>query len=138
MFKLLKINEAKEALGEMEVRVSAYKEEVLNLESELQASKDFSGDLQGQLVEKDIEIAELKNELEEAEANIEEVEASSLNASEAAADIVATCGADEPVEVESKAEVSNDELWSKYNELTDSASKVEFYRKHRNKLLKRN
>ena len=139
MFNLLKISDAKKQIEELKAKVDAYKADLNLAEGENNAAKDFATDLQGMLAEKDVEIAELKSELEDTNDKVDELETQSISATQIATDIIASCGASEPVEKETQADKTNEELVNEFTSLTDPAAKVEFYSKHRNKLInKRN
>lgn len=135
MFKLLKINEARKTINKLEDDVLAVNEQLSQAQSELESSKEFNSDLQGIVAEKELEVVEAHLELKDATEKIEKLEANALDATAAAADIVASIGAEKPVEIETQEEKSNAELMDEFTTLTDPAKKVDFYRKHRTKLL---
>jgi len=135
MFKLLKITEARKTIKELEAKLESYDESIIKAESELLASVDFSTNLQGLIAEKELEVNSLQIEVEEGKAKIKKLEDNALDASSAAAEIVASVGAEKPLEIETQADKSNEELMEEFTTLTDPAKKVEFYRKYRNKLI---
>ncbi len=135
MFKLLKINEARKQIATLEEKLTEADAKVAQSQEEKEYAASHAQDIQAQVAEQQIEIATLTEALDEANAHSEEIKAQSLKSAEAAVEIVAQCGAEEPLQAETQAELSNDELWSEYHGLTSAADKVEFYRKHRNKLI---
>ena len=135
MFKLLKINEARKDIAALEAKLTDADAQVAEAQEERLYAVNHAQDLQAQIAEQKIDIASLNDALEEADAHSDEIKAQSLKAAEAAVEIVAQCGAEEPLQAETQAELSNDELWSEYHGLTSATEKVDFYRKHRNKLL---
>jgi chromosome segregation ATPase len=138
MFNLLKISDAKKQIEKLEGQIEAYKEELNLAEGENNAAKDFATDLQGMLAEKDVEISQLQSELEDTNDKVDELETESISATQIATDIIASCGASEPVEKETQADKTNKELVNEFTSLTDPAAKVAFYSKHRDKLINKN
>ena len=135
MFKLLKIVEARKTISELEDKLNSYNESLIRMDTEFAESKEINVELRGTVAEKELEIYTLQDELEVANEKIKNLEVNSLDASAAAAEIVASVGAENPVEAETQADKSNEELMEEFNTLTDPAKKVDFYRKHRNKLI---
>ena len=138
MFNLLKISDAKKQIEKLEGQIEAYKKELNLAEGENNAAKDFATDLQGMLAEKDVEISQLQSELEDTNDKVDELETESISATQIATDIIASCGASEPVEKETQADKTNKELVNEFTSLTDPAAKVAFYSKHRDKLINKN
>ena len=133
--KLLKINEAKKTIEALEEACEGYRVAISELEGQALANEDFVQDLHGVIAERGIEIETLQKALDEANAKVAKLEGESLKATAQAADIVASVGADTPVEEETAEDKAKETLLSEFTSLTDPKAKVEFYQKHRNKLL---
>ena len=133
--KILKIKEARAEISDLKEQVEAYKNERSQRDTELAAATDYACQLQGDIAERDLEIKALKDDIEAAKAEIETLEEDALEATAQAAEIVAQIGASEPIPVETEEEKSSDDLLADFNQLKDPAAKVEFYRKHRSRLL---
>ncbi len=132
------MTEAKTAIDELRAELEESQEESIELNARLQDSVDYQQELSAQIVEQKIEIDSLKKQLEESTKDNEIIKEESIKGAEVAAEIVAQCGAEEPIEAETAQEQSNDDLWTEYHAISSNADKVAFYRKHRNKLLNQN
>jgi uncharacterized coiled-coil protein SlyX len=135
MFKLLKVQEAKKEIEALNQRIEAYKEQLQTIEVENIEANELIAELHGLVAEKELEIDGLNTLLADSVEKIKKLQDNNVEATAAAAAIVAELGAEEPVEQETAADKTNEQLNDEFNGLTDPAAKVEFYRKHRNQLL---
>ena len=123
------MTDAKEAIESLKAELATSVEEGVELKAQLDSSGDYQQELTAQIAEQQCEIDALTKQLDKTKEE-------SIKGAEAAAEIVAQCGADEPIEAETKQELDGDDLWSEYHAISSNADKVTFYRKHRNQLLK--
>ena len=136
--KILKIVEANAKISSLNEKVKAYQDKLTYAQEDLDCSEEFRSRLQGELADRDIEIKSLNDLLAQAKEENKAIQNKSLDATAQAAEIVASIGISEPIQVEDKKSKSNDELLDDFTAMTDPAEKMQFYKKHREQLLNLN
>ena len=133
--KILKIAEANRKIDSQNKEISELKDKIKGLRNHLSDSDEYGQKLRGELAERDIQIKTLDEALVEASEENELISEQALEATAQAAEIVASIGINDPIPVETSDDKSNSDLLGEFTNINDPAEKMEFYKKHRDKLL---
>ena len=128
--KILKITEANTRIGELSEQVSGLEaandaacQKINEQLKQIDASKEI--------------ISERTEQLEQANARIAQLESEFVAADEKALEIVAELGIKSPVkETEASDSKTTSELWEEYHSFQNNFEKQEFYKTHKEQLLK--